>query len=122
MKIYFGFFILFTAITFAQDIDIHQAKKMIDSGKVVLIDVRTPGEFSAGHIKSAKMIDFYADSFKQEIEKLDKTKDYLFYCRSGNRSGQTRNLVQSMGFKGKIYNMAGGIRSWRSSSYPEKTN
>ncbi len=82
-----------------------------------ILDVRTPGEYSEGHIKNSTMIDFYADDFLTRIKELDKSKTYLIYCRSGNRSGKTLTMMENLGFS-KVYNMLGGIRSWTRSQLP----
>ena len=87
------------------------AKKITDNS-VVLLDVRTPGEFVSGHIAGAKNVDFDAASFASEILKLDKTKTYAVYCRSGNRSGQAAALMAKDGFK-SIFNLEGGIINWQ---------
>lgn len=80
----------------------------------VLLDVRTPGEFTAGHIEGATNIDFENPSFASELLKLDKEKSYFVYCRSGNRSGQAITLMKSEGFK-NIYELQGGVVSQPSS-------
>lgn len=77
----------------------------------VLIDVRTPGEFSEGHIAGSINIDFNAPSFVDEIEKLDKNDSYSIYCRSGNRSGQALELMDSLGFV-DVLDLQGGVISW----------
>ena len=73
----------------------------------VVIDVRTPDEFSGGHIDGAVNIDYYAADFKASLDALDKSKIYLIYCRSGNRSGRTLSIMQDMNFS-KVYNLNGG--------------
>ena len=74
------------------------------SEDTVILDVRTPQEVSSSHVPNSKNIDFYSDTFKDDISKLDKTKSYGVYCRSGNRSGQTVNLMKSLGFE-KVENL-----------------
>lgn len=76
----------------------------------VLLDVRTPAEFAAGHINGATNIDFENQTFKTEIGKLDKTVNYFVYCRSGNRSGQAVSIMRELGYK-NIYELQGGIIS-----------
>lgn len=76
----------------------------------VMVDVRTPAEFSAGHIEKAINIDFENQSFVEEIKKLDTTKAYFVYCRSGNRSGQAVPLMKAAGIK-NISELQGGIVS-----------
>jgi len=48
---------------------------------IIILDVRTPKEVAQGVIPGAKVIDFYGDNFKTELEKLDKDKTYYVYCR-----------------------------------------
>ena len=83
----------------------------------VILDIRTPGEFRSGHLKDAIMIDYYSKSFVDEIRRLDKEKSYLVYCRSGNRSARSMDLLKKLQFK-KIYHLESGINSWNSAGLP----
>lgn len=76
----------------------------------VLLDVRTPVEYHSGHIEGATNIDFENVSFDSEIKKLDTTKMYFVYCRSGNRSGQAISVMKKYGIK-NIYELKGGLVS-----------
>lgn len=78
----------------------------------LLIDVRTPQEYAEGQIEGHTLINFFDPSFPDAIQKLDKSKNYLVYCRSGNRSGQACKLMENLGFDGKLYNLQGGIQAW----------
>jgi rhodanese-related sulfurtransferase len=78
----------------------------------VILDVRTPGEFETGHIENAVNIDFYADNFQAELDRLDKRVTYLIYCRTGARSGSTLGMMKDMGFR-SVYDLQGGITKWR---------
>ena len=79
----------------------------------VILDVRTEEEIEEGYIPGAKKIDFYkGQGFIDEIEKLDKDKNYYVYCRSGNRSGQACAIMDQKGFKNS-YNLAGGFSQWK---------
>lgn len=77
----------------------------------ILLDVRTPEEFAENKIENAINIDIYGD-FVKEIEKLDKSKNYYLYCRSGARSATACQFISTNGFEGKIYNLQGGILAW----------
>ena len=68
-----------------------QAKAQ-ESG-VILLDVRTAGEYMAGHIEGALNIDVEGMTFEGEIKALDNTKTYAIYCQSGRRS---RIAVETM--------------------------
>jgi rhodanese-related sulfurtransferase len=96
------------------------SKKTAESG-VVILDVRTPGEFMTGHIQDAQNIDFESGSFESQIESLDKNSTYAVYCRSGNRSGQAVKVMQDAGFK-NIYNLDGGVIDWANSGLPLVNN
>lgn len=80
--------------------------------KAVVIDVRTPAEWQQGVIAGADLfIDYNGANFKQEIAKLDKSKTYIIYCRSGGRSAGASQVMSDAGFK-NVINMQGGISSW----------
>ncbi len=96
------------------------SKKTAESG-VVILDVRTPGEFMTGHIQGAQNIDFEGGSFESQIESLDKNGTYAVYCRSGNRSGQAVKVMQDASFK-NIYNLDGGVIDWANSGLPLVNN
>lgn len=93
------------------NLDVKAFKEKMKEPGVVILDVRTPKETAQGKIPGAKEIDFYGDNFESEIEKLDPEKTYLVYCRSGNRSAKTCNLMASKGFK-HCYNLVGGYKAW----------
>jgi len=86
------------------------SKKIIESG-VVILDVRTPGEFAEGFIEGAQNIDFQSENFENEIAALDKKATYAIYCRSGNRSGQAAKIMHDAGFH-DVYNLDGGVIDW----------
>ena len=77
------------------------------SGTVV-VDVRTPAEYAAGHIDGAINIDVEAPTFDTEIAKLDKNTTYAVYCHSGRRSGLATDAMGKAGFA-HVYNLDGGI-------------
>ena len=83
----------------------------------IILDVRTPREFKSGHIEKAILLDYYSKMYTEELKRLDKTKIYLIYCRTGNRTGKTLNLIRNMGFS-CVYNIDKGIKGWRSKGFP----
>ncbi|MDN4164812.1 rhodanese-like domain-containing protein [Cytophagales bacterium LB-30] len=87
-------------------------KIMGEDKNAIVLDVRTKDEFKSGHIPGAKNIDIFSPTFSTEIDMLDKTKTYLVYCRSGNRSGSACGAMASKGFD-KLYNLSGGIGAWQ---------
>jgi rhodanese-related sulfurtransferase/glutaredoxin len=102
-------------------VNVQEANMIIEENKsnenFVLLDIRTPEETATGIISGAETLDFYADNFSQEVDKLDKNKTYFIYCRSGNRSAATADIMKLKRFT-NIYNMEGGINDWVSNGYP----
>lgn len=77
-----------------------------------VLDVRTETEFMEGYIPNAANIDIYkGQGFLDEVNKLDKSKNYYVYCRSGGRSAQAGALMNQQGFE-NTYNLMGGITEW----------
>ena len=82
----------------------------------VILDVRTPGGYAEGHIPESVNLDSQSANFGDELEKLDKSRSYLVYCRSGVRSAAAVKVMTEHGFK-TLYNMTGGINEWRSAGF-----
>jgi len=80
----------------------------------IVIDVRTPGEHADGKIEGNSLISIHSPTFQADLEKLDKEKTYVLYCRSGSRSSMAMNIMRKMGFK-SVYNLGGGTISWNGS-------
>ena len=87
------------------------AKKVSDTS-VVVLDVRTPGEFQEGHLQNAINVDYEGINFAGEVNKLDKSKTYAVYCRSGRRSGLATEVMAKNGFK-SVFNLNGGVIEWQ---------
>jgi peptide-methionine (S)-S-oxide reductase len=83
----------------------------------VILDVRTPEEFSEEHIGNAINLNYYSKAFIDNLKELDKHKTYLVYCRSGNRSGKALSIMEELGYV-KAYNMLDGINRWKASGLP----
>ena len=82
----------------------------------VLIDVRTPEEFAQGHIVNAVNLDMENPNFGSEIVKLDKSKTYIVFCRSGNRALTASKSMASNDLK-VIYSKE-GITAWIAAKLP----
>ena len=92
-----------------KNIDQEQFIKLSEKDDHIIIDVRRPDECASGIISGAVMIDIMnRELFMQELMKLDKSKSYLVYCRSGNRSGKACQIMEGLGFV-DTYNLVGGI-------------
>lgn len=64
----------------------------------VIIDVRTPAEYAEGHVDGAINLDLEGGVFEAEYSKLDPSKSYIVYCRSGRRSGVAASILKDNGF------------------------
>jgi phage shock protein E len=76
--------------------DASEAVSMLDSR--VVIDVRTPAEYAAGHVAGARNIDVEAADFSSRISSLDGTAPVLVYCHSGRRSAIAADQMAAAGF------------------------
>ena len=79
---------------------------------IVLIDVRTDGEFRMGHIPDSLHFDMFSPDLSQKIQSLDKDVNYFVYCRSGARSANVCSMMANMGFT-KLTNLFGGLFDWK---------
>ena len=87
-------------------------EQLQNDDNAVILDVRSPQEVEEGYIAGAVNIDIYlGQGFLEELQKLDKSKNYYVYCRSGNRSGQACAIMNSIGIP-NAYNLEGGMLQW----------
>ena len=96
-----------TEINFISDSDLIEMQEI----EYILLDVRTPDEFSSGFIKKAKNLDFYSETFQNDLLSIDKSLAVVLYCRTNNRSTKTANILKQNGFK-EISVLEGGITEW----------
>lgn len=88
------------------------AEKINNDKNAVVIDVRTPMEYDQGHLSNSLLIDINGPSFASEIGKLDKTKSYYIYCRSGQRSWHAGDYMLKQGFQ-SVAHLSPGILGWQ---------
>jgi len=87
-------------------------EQLNEDANAIILDVRTQEEVEEGIIPGASNIDIYlGKGFLDEIEKLDKSKNYYVYCRSGKRSGQACSIMNDAGIA-NAYNLEGGFMNW----------
>ena len=113
-KILFGIYLSGQVNTVLEPKDFFQK---LNNSNVVILDVRTPEEFETGHIKNAVDLDYRNASFKDKIRKLDPSKTYMIYCRSGVRSASTIDSLKNLGFT-HLYDLKGGINAWKKENLP----
>ena len=88
-----------------KNLNIEKAIKLVNSStNLIIIDVRTREEYLAGNIPNSINVDVLSQDFKSKIDMLDKNKEYLVYCRSGNRSAIASSIMSTNGFL-NIYNL-----------------
>jgi len=95
-----------------QNINQKEFAAVVQQQKAIVMDVRTPDEITDGFIKGTTLFaDVNGASFATQIDKLDKSKTYIVYCRSGARSSTAADIMIKNGFT-KVYNLTGGISNW----------
>jgi rhodanese-related sulfurtransferase len=95
------------------DLDqIKWASESVETNNIIL-DVRTPEEFSEGYIANATNLNIYdANIFMSKIQSYNKENSYYLYCKSGARSAQACQIMSQLGFN-NVYNLLGGITNWK---------
>jgi len=83
---------------------------------ITLIDMRTAGEYKAGHLEKAMNINVNSETFETECSKLDKSKTVLVYCLSGKRSQRGAEILRKKGYR--VLELSGGIEAWREEGLP----
>jgi thioredoxin len=119
MKLKYLYLVLFTFIisschsqTAVQTIDVTAySKKINETPKAQILDVRTPEEYTTGHIENSDNVNWLSDSFALRTDKYDKSKPVFVYCKSGGRSIKAANKLAELGFT-NIYNLDGGMLKW----------
>lgn len=87
--------------TSAADVRVVQAAegaRLIAEPDTVILDVRTPAEFAAGHVAGARSLDVNDPGFRDALRELDRTASYVVYCQSGNRSAAAAEVMAEAGF------------------------
>jgi rhodanese-related sulfurtransferase len=90
-------------------------KENVKDPNFIILDVRTPWEFSDEHIDGAENLDFTDPDFGEIVQKLDKDKKYLIYCKSGLREEKVFEIMKELGFS-RVYKIKGGFEGWKSAN------
>lgn len=93
------------------DVDAAAASEIVSDGQSVILDVRTPAEFAAGHLPGAINIDVESGDFADRVSGLDENEPTLVYCQTGNRSGVATDQMADLGFV-ELSELSGGIEAW----------
>ncbi len=94
-----------------------QATQLMNQGKTLVLDVRTPAEFSAGHVRDAKNIAL--NELAGKLAELEKYKDkpVIVVCQSGIRSTKALTLLKKAGFNQAV-SLDGGMADWQKQGLP----
>ena len=91
---------------------VDEFQNFIADANVQLLDVRTPDEFSEGHIAGSWLVDVNDSTFVEQAEALlDKQRPVAVYCRSGRRSARAASLLANKGYS--VTNLDGGVMAWQ---------
>ncbi len=102
------------------EIDVKNAKKLLDEGKAILIDVREIDEYKEASIPNSYLSPLSLLS-SINLPKNIKGKDLIFHCKSGKRSMAVCQFMQAEGDDSsveKVYNLVGGIEAWQACGLP----
>lgn len=91
-------------------------EKAISKEAVQILDVRTQGEYTSGHIKNTLWANWNdKDEFARRIAFVDKNKPVYVYCLAGGRSAAAAEKMRAMGFE-KVYELKDGINAWKAAN------
>ena len=91
-------------------------KELKKKRDTVILDVRTRGEQVGGVINGQRNMNVMDKKFRENVAKLDKSKTYLVYCRSGVRSRRACRIMAKQGFE-NIFSLKGGYEAWKREDY-----
>lgn len=107
--------------TSIQSVGVDAAKELVAQDEsVVVLDVRTPEEYEAGHIQGALNINIRNENFSNMVSMLDRNKTYMVHCSANVENGRTDKslkIMNNLGFK-KLLDMSGGIVAWTQRGNP----
>ena len=103
--------------TTVREVSVEQAEALVARPEVVILDVRTPEEFAAGHVPRATNLDFHAPDFEERLRALDHGATYLVHCQSGGRSAHARDAMMGDGFT-SVLHMSDGYAGWEAAGKP----
>ncbi len=94
--------------------------RLQQSNNYYIIDVRTPAEYSKGHIKNAININFLELNFGKRTDSLDRSRDVFIYCHTCHRSPSCARILKRKGFV-RVIDMRKGFSNWISNNLPVDT-
>ena len=92
-----------------ENIDVRQAKAMVEQGEVMIVDIRNPEAYNQGHIQGAILVT--KNNMAEFIDKADKSKPLICYCYKGKSSCLACLNFKKAGFS-MLYSIKGGFDAW----------
>ena len=109
------------------NLTVEQVTSQIETGNVVLVDMREPGELAeqgaiAGAVHAPRgMLEFYADpTSPSHRSELNPSAHTIVYCASGSRSALACDLLGQLGYT-DVANLDGGLKAWKAAGRPMVT-
>lgn len=103
----------------ARDISPAALAQQLDNSELLILDVRTPGEYAAGHVPGAENIPH--TELGQHLERLDAYRDkpVVLYCKSGRRAAMAEEILGKAGFK-QLLHLDGDMDAWQAGGFPQQ--
>lgn len=92
------------------DVSVDEALRLWQNKEAILIDIRTPAEYRAGHIPG--VVNIPLDELERRIGEIPRDKKVVLICRTGNRSAQGTKLLRNKGMN-NVFNSTGGMSTWK---------
>lgn len=89
-----------------------EASRLVADGQVLLLDVREPFEWAAGHAPDA----VHVPMGQLTRETVEEGTPVVVVCRSGNRSGVAAQALAAVGYR--AWNLVGGMKAWSAAGLP----
>ena len=94
-------------------------ERLRSTGEAVVLDVRTPTEFAAGHVPGAVNLDLNSSEFTNRTAAMDRSRTYLINCTAGVRGAKACDILHRLQFQ-NLFNLDGGLAAWeRAGNQPE---
>ena len=93
------------------------AVQLINREKAVVVDVREPAEFAAGHVTGAKNVPLGELEAKLPGVMKNKTLPLILVCASGARSGRAAAIAKKLGYE-QAQSLGGGLKAWKEANLP----
>ncbi len=98
-----------------QQVSVQQAKDLIATGDVEVIDVREPNEWAGGHLPGARLVPL--GQLRTDAKASLVRDGLIFVCAAGIRSQTAARIAESLGLT-RVFNLTGGTQSWARAGFP----